>query len=177
MQATNIRTMENLILFLATSLVIRFSSSKKIKLQAVGQTGCSALLSSESKPEAVSTKSGDQLYFHEFKDKKVSYGMICIDMDRQYSIAEAEEMLRNYIDKLRGPLYILHNTGMQEDADWNSEASITIVDYWQDCRKKDWKVKGYTNGKILAVLYVKNIGNADVKKQDFFLDSFHFGVA
>jgi hypothetical protein len=98
-------------------------------------------------------------------------------MDRQYTLIEAEEMLRSYVDKLRGPLYILHNTGMQEEADWNSENSITIVDYWQDCRKKDWKVKGYTNGKILAVLYVKNIGNADVKKQDFFLDSFHFGAA
>ena len=32
-------------------------------------------------------------------------------------------------------------------------------------------------GKTLAVLYVKNIGNADVKRQDLFLDSFHFGAA
>ena len=49
--------------------------------------------------------------------------------------------------------------------------------YWQDCSKKDWKVKGYTDGKTLAVLYVKNIGHVDVKKQDLFLDSFHFGQA
>jgi hypothetical protein len=103
--------------------------------------------------------------------------MICVDMNEQYSLTEAGEMLRSYIDKLRGPLYILHNTGIHEDTDWNSETSTTIVDYWQDCNKKDWKVKGYTNGKTLAVLYVKNIGNADVKRQDLFLDSFHFGAA
>jgi hypothetical protein len=169
--------MENLILILATSFVIRFSSSKKIKLQFIGNTGCSALLSSESKLASTVTQSGDQLYFHEFKDKNVTYGMICIDMDHQYSLGEAEEMLRSYIDQLKGPLYILHNTGIHEDADWNSETSKTIVDYWQDCSKKDWKVKGYTNGKMLAVLYVKNIGSADVKKQDFFLDSFHFNAA
>jgi hypothetical protein len=169
--------MENLILFLATSLVIRFSSSKKIRLQFIGNTGCSALLSSDTKLESSLTQCGDLLYFHEFKDKKVTYGMICIDMTHQYSLTEAEEMLRSYIDKLRGPLYILHNTGIHEDADWNSETSKTIVDYWQDCNKKDWKVKGYTNGKTLAVLYVKNIGNVDVKKQDFFIDSFHFGTA
>ena len=169
--------MENLILFLATSLVIRFSSSKKIKLQFIGNTGCSALRSSDNKLESTLTQCGDQLYFHEFKDKNVTYGMICVNMNAQYSLTEAGEMLRSYIDNLRGPLYILHNTGIHEDTDWNSETSTTIVDYWQDCNKKDWKVKGYTNGKTLAVLYVKNIGHADVKSQDFFLDSFHFGAA
>jgi len=83
-------------------------------------------------------------------------------------------MLRSYIEKLKAPLYILHNTGIDDDTDWNSEATRTVVDYWQDCNKKDWKVKGYTDGKTLAVLYVKNIGHVDVKKQDLFLDSFHF---
>jgi hypothetical protein len=169
--------MENLILFLATSLVIRFSSSKRIKLQFIGDTGCSAILSTDSKLESSLTQSGDQLYFHEFKDKGVNYGMICVKMNHKYNLAEAEEMLRSYIDKLRGPFYILHNTGIHEDADWNSETSKTIVDYWQDSYKKDWKVKGYTDGKALAVLYVKNIGHVDVKKQDLFLDSFHFTTA
>lgn len=169
--------MENLLLFLATSLVIRFSSSKGIKLQLIGNTGCAALLSSDNKLESTLTQSGDQLYFHEFKDAKVTYGIICVQMNEHYNLKEAEEMLRSYIDKLKGPLYILHNTGIHDDADWNSETSITIVDYWQDSYKKDWKVKGYTDGKALAVLYVKNIGQVDVKKQDLFLDSFHFSTA
>jgi hypothetical protein len=169
--------MENLLLFLATSLVIRFSSSKRIKLQFIGNTGCSALLSSDNKLDSTLTQSGDHLYFHEFKDQNVTYGMICIQMNHKYTPAEAEEMLRSYIDKLRGPFYILHNTGIHDDADWNSETSKTIVDYWQDSNKKDWKVKGYTDGKALAVLYVKNIGHVDVKKQDIFLDSFHFDTA
>ena len=169
--------MENLLLFLATSLVIRFSSSKRIKLQFIGNTGCSALLSSNNKLDCTLTESGDQLFFHEFTDKTVTYGMICIKMNQEYSLAEAEEMLGAYIEKLRGPFYILHNTGIDDDADWNSETSKTIVDYWQDSNKKDWKVKGYTDGKRLSVLYVKNIGNVDVKKQDLFLDSFHFNAS
>lgn len=168
--------MENLILILATSLVIRFSASKKVKLQSIGNTGCSALLSSDNKLESSLTGSGDQLYFHEFKERSVTYGMICVQMSCTYNLTEAEEMLRSYMDKLRGPFYIFHNTGVHDDADWNSETSKTIVDYWQDSSKKDWKVKGYTNGKTLAVLYVKNIGHVDVKKQDLFLDSFHFNA-
>jgi hypothetical protein len=168
--------MENLILFLATSFLFRLSTSQKVKNQIIGSTGCSALLASEEL-DVSRAESGDKLYFHEFKEKKVSYGMICVEMNEEYSLDEASEMLTAYIEKLRGPLYILHNTGIQEDADWNSNHSRTIVDYWQDCEKKDWKVKGYTNGKILAVLYVKNISHVEVSKQDFFLDSFHFNVA
>jgi hypothetical protein len=165
--------MENLILFLATTLVIRFSSSKRTKLQFIGNTGCSALLS-DNKLDSNLTQSGDQLYFQEFKDNGVTYGMICVQMNEEYELCEAEDMLRSYIEKLKSPLYILHNTGINDDADWNSEATRTVVDYWQDCNKKDWKVKGYTDGRTLAVLYVKNIGHVDVKKQDLFLDSFHF---
>jgi hypothetical protein len=168
--------MENLILFLATSLVIRFSSSKKIKLQTIGDTGCSAFLSTTNNVHSSLSQSGDRLYFHEFKDTGVTYGLICVDMKDEYKLQEAVEMLESYIEKLRGPFYILHNTGLIDDADWNSETTTTIVDYWQDYNKKDWKVKGYTDGKTLAVLYVKNIGHVDVKKQDLFLDSFHFST-
>ena len=140
----------------------------------IGNTGCSALLTTDSMLDSTPTQSGDHLYFHEFKENNVSYGIICVQMNTDHSLAEAEAMLREYIDKLKAPLHILHNTGIHDEADWNTETSRTVADYWQDRHKKDWKVKGYTNGKVLSVLYVKNIGNVDVKKQDFFLDSFHF---
>ena len=76
--------MENLILFLATSLVIRFSSSRGMKLKAIGDTGCSALLSSNNKLESTLTGTGDELYFHEFKDGGVTYGMICVKMKEDF---------------------------------------------------------------------------------------------
>jgi hypothetical protein len=47
-------------------------------------------------------------------------------------------------------------------------------DYWQDADGIDWKAKGWTNGQTLAVLYVKNINEVPVERQDFFLDSFEF---
>jgi hypothetical protein len=47
-----------------------------------------------------------------------------------------------------------------------------VVDYWQDEDEMDWKVKGYTDGQIIAVLYVKNINQSTVEQQDLFLDSF-----
>ncbi|MFL5811505.1 MAG: hypothetical protein ACJ749_18420 [Flavisolibacter sp.] len=169
--------MENLILLLATSFVLRLSSSKKFKNFFIGKTGCSALLLSSSDFQSTITVSGDKLYFSEFSENKVTYGIICIHLREACELDEASKMLHNYLGKLMGPFYILHNTGAQKDVDWNTVSSKTLVDYWQDGDKQDWKVKGYTDGRFMAVLYVKNISHVEVRKQDLFLDSFHFAPA
>jgi hypothetical protein len=169
--------MENLILLLATSFVLRLSTSKKLKNFFIGNTGCSALLLSSSDFQSTQTASGDELYFSEFNEKEVSYGIICIHLKDDCDLDEASEMLHTYMEKLMAPFYILHNTGIQKDVDWNSVSTKSLVDYWQDSDSRDWKVKGYTDGRFMAVLYVKNISMVEVRKQDLFLDSFHFAPA
>jgi hypothetical protein len=166
--------MENLIFLLATSFVLRLSAARKFKNKFIGDTGCSALLAFDEELESSITSSGDRLYFHEFRERKVNYGMICVQMDEQYDMTMAVEMLTSYMDSLRGTFFILHNTGIHPAADWNNDLSRSFEDYWQDMQKRDWKIKGYTDGRTLAILYVKNISHVDVKKQELFLDSFHF---
>lgn len=169
--------MENLLFFLATSFVLRLSTSRKFKNYFIGDTGCSALLfANEEEFERSVTASGDALYFHEFAERTVSYGIICIQLKESSSLKEATEMLVTYLNKLRTPFGVLHHAGIQRDTDWNSSQSKTMMDYWQDGYGRDWKVKGYTNGRVLAVLYVKDIANVEVTKHDLFLDSFHFGT-
>src|SRR4051812_30425931 len=106
--------MENLIYLLATSFALRFTAPKKFKNIFIGKTGCCALLFSNHRNfQQTTTESGDQLYFQEFTDKKVTYGIICIDLLESCSMEEAIEMLHCYIDKLRSPYFILHQTGVQ----------------------------------------------------------------
>jgi hypothetical protein len=172
----NIRTMENLLFLLATSFVLRLSSPRSFKNHLIGDTGCRALLiPADNTISRTKTESGDDLYFHDTTEAGVTYGIICVCLQQQYSLEEASEMLGSYMEKLHQPFFIRHNVGQQNGADWNSYHTKTIVDYWQDGDGCDWKVKGYTNGSILAVLYVRNIAQLEVTKQDLYLDSFHFG--
>jgi hypothetical protein len=166
--------MENLIFLLATSLVLRRSPAKKLQHYYIGDTGCSALLSSKHDFEKTSTESGDDLYFHEYSEGQVTFGIICIDLREQYDPEHATEMLRAYINKLKRPFFVLHQTGLQKDMDWNNVSSSTVIDYWQDADKNDWKIKAYTNGRFMSILYVKNIAQAEAANVDFFLDSFYF---
>lgn len=121
------------------------------------------------------TRSGDELYCNEFKENGVTYGVICVEMQHHYDKIEAYEMLRTYMHKLKGPFYVFHSTGISDSQNWNQSNCCTLEDYWQDAVGVDCKVKGYTNGSVLAVLYVRNITEADAAKVDLFLDSFHFG--
>jgi hypothetical protein len=165
--------MENLLLILATSFVLRLSS-RKLQHCFIGDTGCFLLFAKGTTFEKRKTESGDDLYFNEFTEKGVTYGVICVEMKSKYDVDDALDMLARYMNQLRGPFFIFHQVGQERSKDWNWASSITLVDYWQDAKGVDCKVKGYTNGKTLAVLYVQNIGEAEVAKQDTFLDSFHF---
>jgi hypothetical protein len=162
--------MENLLMFLATSLVLRITTPK-FKRYLTGN-GCSALLvSGNNTLHFKHTKDGDRVYFYDHTITGVTYGLIMVQMKELYTLHQAENILVQYINRVRRPLYIAHNTGMEIE---KKNGVITISDYWQDETGTDWKIKGYTNGKTIAVLYVKNIGSSPVMEHDDFLNGFRF---
>ncbi len=169
--------MENLLLLLATSFVYRLAQPSGHKIQPIANTGCSALLPLRNAGfDRSVTDSGDTLYFNDWTENNVTYGMICVRLSEPIELAKAGYMLYQYVEDLRHPCAVDVHAGIQATKDWNSSVTETVVDYWQDAHGQDWKVKGYTDGHTLAVLYVKNIGEVDVQRQDQFLDGFHFGA-
>lgn len=165
--------MENLFIFLATSLVLRISNPRFRRYFIF--PGCSALLHSGAKTLHVRrTKEGDKLYFNEYTAEGITYGLIGVQMVKLYEPAEAEKILVNYINRVRKPLHISHNLLMETE---RTEKQTTITDYWQDDGGFDWKIKGYTNSKMVALLYVKNIAETTVKNHDAYLNGLRFSTA
>jgi hypothetical protein len=166
--------MENLIFLLTASLVL-YKSSKQPRRTRIGDTNCSLLFSPDASFDFTKSKDGDQLYFSEYTEKQITYGVLCARLAEPLPMDEASEVLNNYLNRLRKPFYALYNTGadMCEYSGYKEEC-VKIIDYWQDEYQLDWKVKGYTDGQTIAVLYVKNITALNVEKQDEFLDSFYF---
>lgn len=166
--------MENLFVFLATSFVLR-ATAPRFKRYLICP-GCSTYLNSSARTLHVrQTRDGDKIFFNEYTEDGVTYGTICVQMKETCSLEAAESILVNYLNRVRKPLHIACNVAM----DCRTEGQqLTITDYWQDAAGTDWKVKGYTNGRIVSVLYVKNISDTTVNNHDAFLDGFRFsGVA
>lgn len=163
--------MENLFFFLATSLALRIPKPK-FKRYIIGNSGCSSLLPSDRNTLHIkNTNEGDKVYFNESNLGNVTYGLITVQMKNVYTLKQAEEILVQYINRCRKPFGIFYTISMQVE---NMAGKLVITDYWQDEKNIDWKIKGYTDGQSLCLLYVKNIADASVKDHDNFLNSFRF---
>lgn len=166
--------MENLLMFLATSLVLRIPAPK-FQRYLIGQSNCSSLLATGGNTLHINyTKEGDKIYFNEQIVEETTYGLICAQMQGVHTLSKAEILLVQYINRVRQPFDIAFNISMEIE---RANQKIVITDYWQDKKGIDWKIKGYTDGKTVAVLYVKNISDAPVKEHDAFLNSFQFSSA
>ena len=164
--------MENLFVFLATSLALRIASPRFRRYTIC--PGCSTLLYSGSRTLHIrQTKEGDKLFFKEHNADGITYGIVCVQMRDVHTLEEAERILVHFINRSRKPMRIYCNASMELE---KSNSLLTITDYWQDKAGNDWKVKGYTNGKILSFLYVKNITETTVRAHDTFLDGFRFSA-
>lgn len=162
--------MENLFVFLATSLVLRTANSR-FRRYAICP-GCSSYLNTSARRLHIRrTKDGDTIYFNEYTSRGVTYGMVCVQMSSRHTERQSEKILVNYMNRARKPMHIAANSYMEIVHEMQH---LTITDYWQDKNGIDWKVKGYTNGKIVALLYVKNISDTSVSHHDAYLDGFRF---
>lgn len=159
-------------MFLATSLVLRVTSPRFRRY--VICPGCSTLLNSGARTLHIRyTKEGDKLFFNEYVADGITYGMICIQMQNHYTLDRAEKILVNYINRVRKPMHISVNASMEVEEE---SRYLSITDYWQDQAGIDWKIKGYTNGKIISLLYVKNITDTTIKNHDAYLNGFRFST-
>lgn len=164
--------MENLIFLLTASLVL-YKSSKKPRKTFIADTGCSVVFSPDAVFDHTQSEDGDQLYFAEHTDNDITYGVLCARIHSMLPLEEAQDVMTTYLNRLRKPFNALYNTGIDLCQNRsNTKDCIKMIDYWQDEDNLDWKVKGYTDGQTIAVLYVKNINQISVDKQDEFLDSF-----
>jgi len=165
--------MENLIMFLATSLALHVPTPK-FKRYTIGSSGCSSLLFSGANSLYVKyTKDDEKVYFNEHTIAGVTYGLVVVQMKDVFTLEEASTILVQYTKAVRKPFKIVHHLPMEME---KQNGKVSLAGYWQDQKGGDWKVKGYTNGKTIAVLYVKNIGASNVKDDDNFLNGLKFSL-
>lgn len=170
--------MENLLFILAATWAFRLSpSTKTFKKYQIGNTGCSIFLfGNNCKFKKVLSPDGDTIHLSQCEESSGAFGVIAVQLKQPLSkLADADQVLSRFMKNLQPSFSVSHSTGLIKGQIMeNCPGVIGMVDYWQDNKNVDWKVKGWTNGKSMAVLYVKNINEVPVQKQEVFLDGFRF---
>lgn len=85
----------------------------------------------------------------------------------------AEETMINYVEYLKKNFGITKSTGLGKGHRLNNnENTRGVIDYWEDADKNNWKMKAWTDGKFICVLYGYSLKELPEQKLNIFLDSF-----
>jgi hypothetical protein len=163
-------------LLLAFSLCFLFSHAQSLKKVPIGNSGCSVYAFCEFKFEKQYSEDSSVLYVSECVKDDVTYGVICVklllpadDLDR------AEESMISYLDYLKTSFNILKSAGYGKGHRLaNNENTRGVIDYWEDSDKNNWKIKAWTDGKFIGVLYGYSTKELNETKLNVFLESFRF---
>jgi hypothetical protein len=163
-------------LLLAFSLCLLSTHAQTLKKVPISNSGCSLYTFCELKFEKEYSEDSSLVYVGECAKDGMTYGLICVkllqpadDLDR------AEESLISYLDYLKTSFKILQSAGYGRGHRLaNNENTRGVIDYWEDSDKNNWKIKGWTNGKYIGVLYGYSSKELNETKLNIFLEGFRF---
>jgi hypothetical protein len=159
--------------FLVCSL-FSFSQSSSLKKVPISGSGCSIYTFCEFKFENKLSEDSSVVYTSECSKDDVNYGVICVKLLTPIAeLDKAEEVMINYVDYLKTSFGITKSMGYGKGHRLNNnENTRGVMDYWEDAEKNNWKIKAWTDGKFIAVLYGYSLKELPEQKINIFLDSF-----
>ena len=164
------------ILLLAGFLIAVSTPAQSFKKVPISNSGCSLYSFCEFKFEKEYSEDSSLVYVGECVKDSMNYGVICVkllqpgdDLDR------SEESLISYLDYLKTSFKIINAAGYGRGHRLTgNENTRGVLDYWEDNEKNKWKIKGWTNGKFIGVLYGYSAKELNETKLNIFLEGFRF---
>jgi len=152
------------------------SYSQPLKKYAIGGTGCT--VESYCEPKFGITYSGDsaKVFTSECGNNDIYYMVICIQVKQTLTpVSKAEAALITYTNHLKTQFKVISSTGFSTGHKLNGrENTRGIIEYWKDNEQFNWKIKGWTDGKFIAVLLSYSKKELPETTVDPFLDGLLF---
>jgi hypothetical protein len=163
-------------LLLAFSLYFLFSHAQSLKKIPISNSGCSLYAFCDFKFEQEYSEDSSLVYVSECVKDDVNYGVICVKLLMPAdNLDRAEESLINYLDYLKTSFKISKAAGYGRGHRLaNNENTRGVLDYWEDGEKNNWKIKAWTDGKFIGVLYAYSAKELNETKLNVFLEGFRF---
>ena len=150
------------------------SGQKRIN---IGETGCSYLNYCDTPFSEDLTTDSSNLYSVECVDGGATYGLICVLLKTPFDdLAMAEDMLIAYLDYLKENFTITRTVGYSRGYRLNhADSTRGINDRWEDSEGDKWNIRGWTNGKVISVMYVYSQKSVPETKAEAYFNGFSFG--
>jgi hypothetical protein len=164
-------------LLIFSTLFFTIARSQSLKKYEISKSGCSVYMyCAPGRFDETYSEDSSKVYTAECNMDGLNYGIICVQLlTASENLGEAEDMVISYLDYLKVNFDIKSAVGYGRGNHLNNrEDTRGVVDYWKDGDSNNWKVKAWTNGKIIGVLYAYSQKELSETKIDVFLNSFRF---
>ena len=163
-------------LLIAFSVCFLLSRAQTLKKVPISNSGCSVFTFCEFKFEKDYSEDSSLVFVSECAKDNVTYGVICVKLLLPAdNLDKAEESLISYLDYLKSSFKILKSAGYGKGHRLNNnENTRGVIDYWEDSDKNNWKIKAWTDGKFIGVLYGYSAKELNETKLNIFLEGFRF---
>jgi len=170
--------MKSVPLILSFLIICGFLQGQTIKKYTIGNSGCAIYMFCDpGEFEVTYSEDSSVVFTGECKPDSVSYGLICVKLKEAIPAGDNSEMLLiSYLDYLKTAFTVKSAAGYGKGHTMEKKPEARgVIDYWTDAEGNEYKVKGWTDGKFIAVLYVFSNGKLNyLPKQDIFLNGFRF---
>ncbi len=169
--------MQRALLTFCSFLFLAIGKSQSLKKYDIAQSGCSVYMyCAPGRFEESYSEDSSRVYTAECNIDELTYGVICVKLlTPSENPGEAEDMVISYLDYLKVEFDIKSAVGYGRGNHLNNQEDTRgVVDYWKDGDNNNWKIKAWTNGKIIGVLYAYSKKELPETKIDVFLNSFRF---
>jgi len=166
-----------LIAFSISVLLLHAQSFKKVQIKdSQNDSGCSLYSWCDFQFKTELSQDSSLVFESECNKDGLNYGVIGIKLRGAIGdLDQAQETLIRYLDYLKTNFKITKSAGYGKGHRLNNnENTRGIIDYWEDNDKNNWKVKGWTNGKYIAVLYGYSAKELPESILNVYLDGFRF---
>jgi hypothetical protein len=165
-------------LFLVFVSTFLTTPGQLLKKYPVGASGCSVYMFCDPKVfDKTYSEDSSTVYTAECETDSLTFGIICVKLNETVKDGkDAEELMISYLDYLKSILEIKTSAGYGKGHTMNDKPDARgVIDYWKNKEGSKWKVKAWTDGNFISVLYIMAKGELnETEKMNVFLNGFRF---
>lgn len=152
-------------------------AEKEASRVPISNTGCTVdVFCFPGRFDAYELEDGSTVYADDCEKEGVTYGIYCVKLIKPVtSLDQAEDTVASYLDFVKLDYGIVKSKGYDKGHKLDKDESTRgLYDSWEDVDKHKWKVKAWTNGKFICILYMHSASELPDKKAEVFLEGVRF---
>lgn len=165
------------LLLFSFSMAYAITHAQTAATVPISNTGCTMqVYCFPGRFDTYELEDGSTAYADDCEIENITYGIYCVKFKKPIGdLAAAEDTVISYLNFLKLDYGIVKSKEYDKEDKLNTNKNVRgIHDTWEDGEKNKWKIKAWTDGNFIVVLYMHSPKEIPDKKTEVYLNGLRF---